>query len=268
LIPDETLDTEWESWYVYEGIRRNTSWSIALCSKLGLDTNWKKRSDNLTWDQITTSLTRLNTTVPNGDLVLKIASNMKHLLSEVRTHQNTATLPIAISSAWIHLLTTDQPIETRPRLQAKIEATLADSRNRRIDGSEPFPDEILGLSKKMKGSYKQFFSREVTPLSLTFIFRFSYLNEISNISKDAFIVRLNQIRDLDGDHAARFAAFVIASRMGAEKVHELFFAKSAIEPTESLNLNPQTNPAPEPEFKPEAQDSSNSPTPIIQQIEN
>jgi hypothetical protein len=94
------------------------------------------------------------------------------------------------------------------------------------------------------------------------------LNEISNISKDAFIVRLNQIRDLDGDHAARFAAFVIASRMGAEKVHELFFAKSAIEPTESLNLNPQTNPAPEPEFKPEAQDSSNSPTPIIQQIEN
>jgi len=268
LIPDETLDTEWESWYVYEGIRRNTSWSIALCNKLGLDTNWKKRSDNLTWDQITTSLTRFNTTVPNGDLILKIASNMKHLLSEVRTHQNTATLPIAISSAWIHLLTTDQPIETRPRLQAKIEATLADSRNRRIDGSEPFPDEILGLSKKMKGSYKQFFSREITPLSLTFIFRFSYLNEISNISKDAFIVRLNQIRDLDGDHAARFAAFVIASRMGAEKVHELFFAKSAIEPTESLNLNPQTNPAPEPEFKPEAQDSSNSPTPIIQQIEN
>jgi hypothetical protein len=59
---------------VYEGIRRNTSWSIALCNKLGLDTNWKKRSDNLTWDQITTSLTRFNTTVPNGDLILKIAS--------------------------------------------------------------------------------------------------------------------------------------------------------------------------------------------------
>lgn len=267
-IPDETLDAEWESWYLYEGIRRNANRSIALCNKIGLGTNWKKRSDNLTWDQITTSITRFGTTVPDDDLILKIASNMKHLLSEVRAHQNTATLPIAISNAWIHLLTTDQPIESSPRIQAKIEATLADSRNRRIDGSEPFPAEILGLSKKIKGSYRQFFSKEVTPLSLAFIFRFSYLNEISNISKDAFIVRLNQIRDSDGEHSARFAAFVIASRMGAEKVHELFFAKDAIEPTESLNLNPQTDPAHKPDFKPEAQDSSSSPTPIIHQIDN
>ena len=268
FIPDETLDTEWESWYLYEGIRRNANRSIALCNKLGLDTNWKKRSDNLTWDQITTSITRYDTPIPGGDLILKVAANLKHLMSEVRAHQNTATLPIAISNAWIHLLTTDHPVETRPRLQAKIEATLADSRNRRIDGSEPFPDEILVLSRKIKGSYKQFFSREVTPLSLAFIFRFSYLNEISNISKDAFIVRLNQIRESDSEHAARFAAFVIASRMGAEKVNELFFAKNPIEPKESLNLDAQTNTEHKPDFNSEAQDSSSSPTPIIHQLEN
>jgi hypothetical protein len=67
------------------------------------------------------------------------------------------------------------------------------------------------------------------------------LNEISNISKDAFIVRLNQIRSSDGEHAARLAAFVIASRMGAEKVRELFFAKSAVESNESLHHDPQTD---------------------------
>ena len=240
-IPDETLDIEWESWYLSEGIRRNASWSITLCKMLNLETNWNKRSDNLTWSQITASITRFEAPIPREDLVSKVASNVKLLLSEVRTHQNTATLPIAISNAWIHLLKGDQPIEIKPRIQTKIETILADSRNRRIDGSEPFPDEIIEFSKKIKNSYKQFFSKEVTPLSLAFIIRFSYLNEISSISKDAFIVRLNQIQSSDGEHAARLAAFVIASRMGAEKVRELFFAKSAVESNESLHQDPQTD---------------------------
>jgi hypothetical protein len=267
-IPDETLDVEWESWYVFEGIRRNTSLAIALCEKLGLTTNWKKRSDNLTWNQITSALTRFNTATSFDDLVLKVASNAKHLLSEVRTQQNTDALPIAISSAWIHLLEPGQPFGIKPKLQSKVESILIDARNRRIDGSEPFTPEILELSKKLKNSFKPYFSREITPLSLAFIFRFIYLNEISNFSKESFFIRLNQVQNLDGQNAARLAAYVVASRMGAEKVHEVFFARSAILPSDSQNLNMQSDSEPRPELETVVQDIDGLPASGTQQLEN
>ncbi len=93
----------------------------------------------------------------------------------------------------------------------------------RLESDQEYPETIVTECRKIKNAHAKSFSNEFTPLSLGFILRFVYLNEASTIDPNSFRLRIQQIKNSDGEKAARLAAFLVSARMGAEKVTSTFF---------------------------------------------
>ena len=246
-VSDHCLDKEWEKWFIYEGIRRNTGVAQDLCTSLGLDCRWKKRSEDTTWEDLAELITRTNNSQKNSESLTTIfCSKIQNLLSETRSWQSTEGFPVAVARSWIKIQSSNEAYATKLRMKTKLDSLISESKMSRLESDQEYPETIVTECRKIKNAHAKSFSNEFTPLSLGFILRFVYLNEASTIDPNSFRLRIQQIKNSDGEKAARLAAFLVSARMGAEKVTSTFFiSEPQIEvmaefPTMAADLAPDT----------------------------
>lgn len=223
-VSDHCLDKEWEKWFVYEGIRRNTGVAQDLCTSLGLVCRWKKRAEDTTWEDLAELITRTNSSQNKSESLASVfCSNIQNLLSETRSWQNTEGFPVAVARSWIKIQSSSEAYAAKLKMKTKLDSLIIESKISRLENDQEYPNAIVTECKKIKNAHAKSFSKEFTPLSLAFLLRFIYLNEVSTIDPKSFRTRLQQIKESDGEKAARLAAFLVSARMGAEKVASTFF---------------------------------------------